>query len=113
MKLKINQLTYILISIFVIAFLFFLISSAYFVKPCSDDLWFYYKFTQKGWFNSINEFKYNQRWVSYLVFNTICLLTKSFQELHKAYFLYYLFIFSFLLFSTARLFKKSIDLFLL
>lgn len=106
------RLTYFFILIFAVSFIIFLITSAYFVRPCSDDLWFYYEYIHKGWFNAINEFNYNKRWVSYLTYNSICLLTKNFENLHKAFFIYYIFIFSFLLFSTTRLISISASSFL-
>lgn len=102
-----HRLTYTLIIIFAVSFILFLITTAYFVRPCSDDLWFYYEYLHKGWFNSIYEFKYNKRWVSYLTFNTICIFSKNFIDLHKAYFLYYLFVFNLLIFSTTRLIRIS------
>lgn len=112
MSKLLNRLTYTLIIISALSFILFLITSAYFVRPCSDDLWFYYEYLDKGWFNAIYEFKYNKRWVSYLTFNSICLFSKNFIELHKAFFIYHLIVYSFLLFSTTRLIRISAEFFL-
>jgi hypothetical protein len=104
-KTRISTLTDSVISLFGIIFLCFLVFVSFSVRPCSDDLYFYAEYLDKGWFNAIWEMGTNIRFTGFLVFNTICLAVKDFQDFPLAFFFYYLLLFSFLYFSTYRLIK--------
>jgi hypothetical protein len=104
-KTRISTLTDSVISLFGIIFLCFLVFVSFSVRPCSDDLYFYAEYLDKGWFNAIWEMGTNIRFTGFLVFNTICLAVKDFQDFPSAFFFYYLLLFSFLYFSTFRLIK--------
>ena len=104
-KTRISALTDSIIFLFGIIFLCFLIFVSLSVRPCSDDLYFYAEFLDKGWFNAIWEMGTNIRFTGFLVFNTICLAVKDFQDFPMVFFFYYLLLFSFLYFSTYRLIK--------
>ena len=93
------------ILLFGIIFLVFLVLVSYAIRPCSDDLYFYAEFLDKGWFSSIWEMGTNIRFTGFLVFNTLCLLVSDFQDFPLVFFVFYLLLFSFLLFSTYRLIK--------
>ena len=109
MNNKGNHFSYFLLLAFVFVFIFFIIFISLRVKPCSDDLWFYYNYVHEGWFNSIYNFKYNQRWVSFLTYNSICFFSRDFNGLKYIFTIYYFIIFSLLFYSTFRLFKITID----
>jgi hypothetical protein len=104
-KTRISTLTDSVISLFGIIFLIFLVLVSYAIRPCSDDLYFYAEFLDKGWFSSIWEMGTNIRFTGFLVFNTLCLLVSDFQDFPLIFFVFYLLLFSFLLFSTYRLIK--------
>jgi hypothetical protein len=104
-KTRISGLTDSIIFLFGIIFLCFLVFVSFSVRPCSDDLYFYAEYLDKGWFNAIWEMGTNIRFTGFLVFNSICLAVKDFQDFPLAFFFYYLLLFSFLCFSTYRLIK--------
>jgi len=93
------------ILLFGIIFLVFLVLVSYSIRLCSDDLYFYAEFLDKGWISSIWEMGTNIRFAGFLVFNTLCLLVANFQDFPVVFFVFYLLLFSFLLFSTYQLIK--------
>jgi len=90
------------VTLFVAVFLSFLVIASLHVRPCSDDLWFYYSFQENGWLGSVLMFDFNVRWTSFLIFNTICLFPEGFQSLHSGYFVYYLITFTLLYLGLMR-----------
>lgn len=92
-------------------FLVFLVIVSYSVRPCSDDIYFYSEFLDKGWFFSIWQMGTNIRFTGFLVFNTLCLLVGDFQDFPIIFFVFYLLLFSFLLFSTHQLIKTILTYF--
>lgn len=91
-------------------FFCFLIVSTYFIRPCSDDLFFYYNFIKKGWFDSILTLNTNIRWTGFLIFNSICATSKNFNSLHVSFFVYFVIIYTILLLTFFFFFKKILVL---
>jgi hypothetical protein len=96
-----------------IAFLFicFLFIVIYNIRPCSDDLAFMIRLSEKGWFYSIAEFQYNIRWSSYLLLNSIFYFNQDFQTIHWNIFIYYVLLFSFFYYALSNLIKVLFERF--
>ncbi len=101
----------IVIALIGITFLTFLFSTAISVRPCSDDLFFYEAYREKGWFYSVFEMNINIRFTGFYVFNTICLFATEFSQLANAFKYYYWLLFIFLVISSFSLFKSLLRCF--
>ncbi|MFY7668065.1 MAG: hypothetical protein ACOVQG_04935 [Crocinitomicaceae bacterium] len=91
--------------LFCLLFVAFLFTTSFFVRPCSDDLYFYSEFQDKGWFNSIWNLQTNIRFTGFLVFNTIAFFTHNFETFSSWLFIYFLLTFSFGISSSTYFFK--------
>ncbi len=96
---------------FSILFFVFLCVISYNIRATSDDLWFYYNVSTKGWLNALLEFEFNVRWFSFSIFNFIAVISKDFKTFNDLLYWYYIATFILLYYSTFRLFntinKKS------
>lgn len=112
-KLKIpkNNLSIILSGIFACLFFIFLIVIAKNIRATSDDLWFYYNVSEKGWLNALLDFEFNRRWFSFALFNFIAYLSNDFTNFQQYLFIYYLITFIILYIVSFRFFKVLLNKF--
>jgi hypothetical protein len=85
-----DQLLEILATIIGILCLAYLLIAAWHVRAVSDDFFFFHIFSEKGWFFSAWDLDWNKRWTTYLIINTVFLLSGSFSNLHPGFFIYYI-----------------------
>ncbi len=95
----------VILVLFCVFFLGFLFTTSFFVRPCSDDLFFYSEFNEKGWFDSIWSLQTNIRFTGFYIFNTIAMLTEDFESFSSNLFIYYFSVFTILILASLYFFK--------
>jgi hypothetical protein len=83
----------------------FIFTASIFIRPCSDDLFFYSEFRDKGWFNSIWNLQTNIRFTGFFIFNTIALFTKNFETFSSWLFVYFFLAFGIGIVATTNFFN--------
>ena len=94
-------------------FLAFLFSTSLFIRPCSDDLFFYSEVNDKGWFSSIWELNTNIRFSGFLVFSAFASFSNDFITFCKSLYLYHFASFTLLVGGAFYFFKYLGKYFLL
>ncbi len=95
LKLVLASLSLLLISYFMFI--------SYQVRPSSDDLWIYYEFKTRGFYNFFTSYPYNFRYTSFFVFGVLAELNSSFESFHFLIFSYYLILFIALYYAIFRI----------
>jgi len=96
------------INILGILIIFYFIMVAFHVRPCSDDLFFWVLFNEKGWWGSAVGLNWNKRWTSYLVANSVYGIAGNFNTLSITIFGYYIGSFLLIALGFIRLLRLSI-----
>lgn len=95
----------IFLILFCLTFLGFLFTTSFFVRPCSDDLFFYSEFQDKGWFNSIWDLQTNIRFTGFFIFNTFASFTDNFEAFSSWLFVYFFLAFGIGIVATTKFFN--------
>ncbi len=91
--------------LFCLTFVAFLFTTSIFIRPCSDDLFFYSEVQDKGWFNSIWNLQTNIRFTGFFTFNTIASFTKNFETFSSWLFVYFFLAFGIGIIATTNFFN--------
>lgn len=89
-----GKVTRALLSAVLVLFVLFLLMAAYFVRPASDDLYYFWLYLENGWWDSLVGPVWNKRWVSHAIINTVFAFARDFDTLIRIIFPYYVFTFT-------------------